>query len=454
ADRGASKAAASTGQSSGLRCGTIDQGFPWPLAEVGDQALLAQGPPRQADVAPVQNQPVVGMALVFRRHHAVELELDLEGRLAGAVTDAEDVGVDRDGGLAESDVEHDICGLAADPGQRLQRLARAGDLATVLVCDFPRQRDEILRLGAEEADGLDQPLHALLAERGHLFRRVGGGEKRGRRLVDAGVGRLRREHHRDEQRERVDVLELAFGLGAGGLEAAERFLDLGGCPLRHRAGGGHVVGGRTLGRSFDFSRRTCARPARALRGSPGRLAGGSAGHPARCLASHSFGIVSSMAPDNDPAQELGQEPAIFSAVLTPHRSLSRKGFFALMLRAGGGSRAMGTSFLLVGAWPVFGFCGLDVLLLYWAFKVSYRRARAYEQVTVTPSELTVRQVSHRGRISEWTLNPLWVRLDRVVHAEFGLPRPFLGLPGRRVAIAGCPGPQGEGSFGTALFAAL
>src|SRR5262250_1158189 len=144
---------------------------------------------------------------------------------------------------------------------------------------------------------------------------------------NAGVGRLRREHHRDQQRERIDMLELALGLGAGSLKTAERFLDLGGCPLRQRAGRGRVVGGRTLGRTFDFSRRARAGLAQALRRSPRRLAGGSAGHPARCLASHSSGIVSSMVPDNDPTQE----PTIFSAVLTPHRSLSRKGFFALML---------------------------------------------------------------------------------------------------------------------------
>src|SRR5215468_9063895 len=122
------------------------------------------------------------------------------------------------------------------------------------------------------------------------------------------------------------MLKLALGLGASGLKTAERFLDLGGCPLRQRAGRGRLVGGRTLGRTFDFSWRARAGLA-ALRRSPRRLAGGSAGHPARCLASHSSGIVSSMAPDNDHTQEA----AIFSAVLTPHRSLSRKGFFALML---------------------------------------------------------------------------------------------------------------------------
>lgn len=157
-----------------------------------------------------------------------------------------------------------------------------------------------------------------------------------------------------------------------------------------------------------------------------------------------------MPADNDRSRE----PTIFSAVLTPHRSLSRGGFLILMLVLGGISFATGMVFLLAGAWPVFGFCGLDVLLVYLAFQVSYRRAKAYEQVTVTPSELTVRKVSHYGRTSEWTLNPLWVRLDRVVHAEFGIERLFLVSHGRRLAIAGFLGPEEKASFALALSAAL
>jgi uncharacterized membrane protein len=153
---------------------------------------------------------------------------------------------------------------------------------------------------------------------------------------------------------------------------------------------------------------------------------------------------------NDPIGE----PAIFSAVLTPHRSLSPAGLALLMLVLGGISFATGVAFLMAGAWPIFGFFALDVLLVYWAFQVNNRRARAYEQVTVTPSELTVRQVSHHGRISEWTLNPLWVRLDRVVHTEFGIERLFLVSHGRRVAIAGFLGPQEKASFALALSAAL
>ena len=157
-----------------------------------------------------------------------------------------------------------------------------------------------------------------------------------------------------------------------------------------------------------------------------------------------------MSPDN----EAYQEPTLFSAVITPHRSLSRKGFVLFMLVLGLASFTTGMAFLLAGAWPVFGFCGLDVLLVYCAFRLNYRAGKAYEEVTVTPSELTVRKVSPRGRISQWTLNPLWVRLDRVVLAEFGIERFFLVSRGRRLAIAGFLGPQEKESFALALSNAL
>ena len=89
-------------------------------------------------------------------------------------------------------------------------------------------------------------------------------------------------------------------------------------------------------------------------------------------------------------------------------------------------------------------------LVYWAFRANFRAARAYEEVTVTASELTVRQVSHRGRVREWTLNPLWVRLDRIVHEEFGIERLFLVSRGRRLPIAGFLGPDEKASFASAL----
>jgi uncharacterized membrane protein len=148
------------------------------------------------------------------------------------------------------------------------------------------------------------------------------------------------------------------------------------------------------------------------------------------------------------------ERTIFSAVITPHRSLGSTGFLLLMLLVGGVSFAAGTLFFVLGAWPVVGFFGLDVLLIYWAFRVNYRAADAYEQVTVTPSELKVRRVTHRGKISEWTLNPLWARLDRETNADFGIQQLFLVSRGNKLSIGSFLGAHEKESFADALTAAL
>ena len=148
------------------------------------------------------------------------------------------------------------------------------------------------------------------------------------------------------------------------------------------------------------------------------------------------------------------EPQIFSALLTPHRSLNRTGFLAVMLFLSIVSFVTGIVFLMMGAWPVLGFFGLDVLVIWWAFKVNFRTARAREEIVVTPSELRVRRVSHRGQVAEWTLNPLWTQLQRVTHEEFGLLKLFLVSRGRRVAVAGFLSPKEKESFAVALSAAL
>jgi uncharacterized membrane protein len=164
--------------------------------------------------------------------------------------------------------------------------------------------------------------------------------------------------------------------------------------------------------------------------------------------------MSAMNPDNSRDDDGSADAKIFSAVITPHRSLSSTGFLIFMLCIGGLSFVSGVIFVMLGAWPVCGFFGLDVLLVYWAFRVNYRSARAYEVVTVTASELTVRKVNHRGGVREWTLNPVWVQLDRIVHEEFGIERLFLVSHGRRLSIAGFLGPEEKASFARALTTAL
>src|SRR5690606_21323503 len=98
-------------------------------------------------------------------------------------------------------------------------------------------------------------------------------------------------------------------------------------------------------------------------------------------------------------------------VLRPHRSLSPLGFWVLMAVLAGFSFAGGIVFLIAGAWPVIGFLGVDVLLVYIAFKASYAGGRAYERVRLSPEALTVERVDPYGRRQAFSLPPHWLRVE-------------------------------------------
>src|SRR5947209_18501339 len=133
---------------------------------------------------------------------------------------------------------------------------------------------------------------------------------------------------------------------------------------------------------------------------PSSPAGGSS-----CAPSNRYNA--GMSESNAPTAPATPEPMLLSALLTPHRSLSSAGFFVVMGLIVGISFVGGLVFLSACAWPVIGFLGLDVALVYWAFRANYLAAAAYEEVTVTPFELRVKKVSARGKIAEWSLNPVW-----------------------------------------------
>jgi len=117
----------------------------------------------------------------------------------------------------------------------------------------------------------------------------------------------------------------------------------------------------------------------------------------------------------NPQGSLAEDPqgdgAQFSAVLTPHRSLGPKGFVVLMAAISSISFGTGLMFYLIGAWPVMGFMGLDVLLVYVAFKLNFRALRVYETVDLTHETLMVTRVDPKGREQSWRFNPYWVRLS-------------------------------------------
>ncbi len=102
---------------------------------------------------------------------------------------------------------------------------------------------------------------------------------------------------------------------------------------------------------------------------------------------------------------------LFDAVLIPQRSLSPLGFWLLMLAVVGIAFAGGIGFLRAGAWPVIGFVALDMALVYWAFRASYRSGRLYESVRLNEDALWVERVSPSGRVRSWRFQPYWLKVE-------------------------------------------
>jgi uncharacterized membrane protein len=152
--------------------------------------------------------------------------------------------------------------------------------------------------------------------------------------------------------------------------------------------------------------------------------------------------------------DLASERRIFSARLTPHRSLTRANFRMVLILVGAAGLFTALPFVILGAWPVAGFMGLDVALIYFAFRANFRDARAYEDVTLTPLELHLAKVSAKGARADWRFNPSWVRLEKEEDEEFGLQRLSVASRGSQVEIAHYLGPDDKARFATELSRAL
>ena len=158
-------------------------------------------------------------------------------------------------------------------------------------------------------------------------------------------------------------------------------------------------------------------------------------------------------PDVDEAGGAAEEP-VFDATITPHRSLGQDGFRLVMTLVCLVSVAASIPFMLLGAWPVAGFFGLDFIALFIAFKVNFNAARAFERIVVTPLEVLLRKVSHRGREKIWRSNWGWKSLQRADDQDYGLLELSLVSRGRRTVIASALSPQEREGFARALGSAL
>jgi len=157
--------------------------------------------------------------------------------------------------------------------------------------------------------------------------------------------------------------------------------------------------------------------------------------------------MSRLAPVGEPDGQI-----YFDAVLHPHRSLPPRGFIAVMVAIAALSFFAGFAFLLMGAWPVFGFFGLDVALVYLAFRMNYRAARLIEHVRLTDRELRIERVHPSGKVESWTLEPAWARAELTATASGKVVR--LRSRDARVLIGRFLLPEEQSAFADAFRAAL
>ena len=145
----------------------------------------------------------------------------------------------------------------------------------------------------------------------------------------------------------------------------------------------------------------------------------------------------------------------WQATLTPHRSLSREGFVAIMVLVVLANLLVGGLFMAVGAWPVAGFAGLDVLIIWWAFRANFADARQMERISITEHELVLDRLRQNKPQEQHRFVRRWVRVELEEDRERELIGRLLLISGAtRMPVGEFLAPEERKTLATALKSAL
>lgn len=153
------------------------------------------------------------------------------------------------------------------------------------------------------------------------------------------------------------------------------------------------------------------------------------------------------------AVERHEGPVFMQAELAPNRSLRNPAFIALMIAITLISFTAGIMFITIGAWPVTPFFGLDALLVWLAFRISYRDGRAREWVRVDSRDIEVTRRHPTGHLRRFRLPTAWVRL-RLIDREEHHAQVALTVHGKSLILGSFLAPNERGEFADALAAAI
>ena len=148
-------------------------------------------------------------------------------------------------------------------------------------------------------------------------------------------------------------------------------------------------------------------------------------------------------------------PISWQASLTPHRSLSRRAFVTLMGLIAAVNLVVGISFVAIGAWPVAGFAGLEVLLIWWAFRINFADGEREETIHVTDHEVIFERLSRRKEPETRRLVRRWVRVELAEDTERELIGRLHLVAGRdRIPVGDFLSPDERKTLASALRQAL
>jgi len=146
---------------------------------------------------------------------------------------------------------------------------------------------------------------------------------------------------------------------------------------------------------------------------------------------------------------------VWQATLTPHRSLDRQGFYIVMGLVILVNLVVAGMFVALGAWPIAGFAGLDVMLVWWAFRVNFADARKLERISITEHELVLDRLSEKHPPLQQRFVRRWVRVELEEDRDRELIGSLLLVSGpRRVAVGEFLAPEERKTLASALKSAL
>jgi uncharacterized membrane protein len=144
---------------------------------------------------------------------------------------------------------------------------------------------------------------------------------------------------------------------------------------------------------------------------------------------------------------------LFEACLQPHRSLSARGFTVVVWAMAAIGFVQGMAFILIGAWPVVGFAGVEWLLFWWLFRRHFKGDLRSERVILRRDRLIVETSDAQGRMARAEWQPYWLRVvleDREPMSNTLL----LSSHGKSMEIARFLAPEERRQFAQRLRAAL